>query len=215
MGVVAATISVDPVATTAVASAADDPADLLSQDETRNEADVSRGNDRDEPKETDPATAEAQAAEAAWLASVEARHEALSSTAVAIEATDVAITARLAEEKAAQERAEAALMRGGTPAQNKELGRKLASELYGWGGDQFACFDNIIVHESRWITTADNPTSSAYGIPQALPGKKMASEGADWETNPATQIRWGLKYIKDRYGTPCQALSFRQGAGWY
>lgn len=60
-----------------------------------------------------------------------------------------------------------------------------------------------------------NPTSSAYGIPQALPGEKMASAGADWATNPATQIEWGLGYIRDSYGSPCAANSFKLGNGWY
>ncbi len=86
---------------------------------------------------------------------------------------------------------------------------------YSWGEDQFSCYDNIIMRESRWIVSADNPHSSAYGIPQALPGKKMASFGADWRTNPATQIRWGLDYVHDRYGTPCGAWSFKRGHGWY
>ena len=71
------------------------------------------------------------------------------------------------------------------------------------------------MRESRWIVTADNPNSSAYGIPQALPGAKMASFGSDWRTNAATQIRWGLDYVHDRYGTPCQAWSFKRGHGWY
>ena len=209
VGVVVATTSVDPIATAAVpatAEAADEaPADLLSKEARRGEDEISRGsgrNDVDDPEDV-------------WRASLEARSLALESTAEAINETDVAITAKLAAEKAAKERAEAELMRGGTPAQNKELGRRLAADLYGWGGDQFTCYDNIIMRESRWITTADNPTSSAYGIPQALPGSKMSSAGADWKTNPATQIKWGLKYIKDRYGTPCSAWSFKRAHGWY
>ena len=71
------------------------------------------------------------------------------------------------------------------------------------------------MRESMWDQYADNPTSSAYGIPQALPGKRMASEGTDWATNPATQIKWGLKYVKERYGTPCKAWSFKRANGWY
>ena len=71
--------------------------------------------------------------------------------------------------------------------------------------DQFSCLDALYIGESGWRVDADNPTSSAYGIPQALPGSKMASAGADWATNPATQIRWGLGYIRDRYGSPCGA----------
>lgn len=86
---------------------------------------------------------------------------------------------------------------------------------FGFGQDQFACLDPLWMGESGWRVNADNPHSSAYGIPQALPGSKMSSEGADWATNPVTQIRWGLGYIQDRYGTPCGAWSFKQGHGWY
>ena len=71
------------------------------------------------------------------------------------------------------------------------------------------------MRESGWNPFADNPTSSAYGIPQALPGSKMASAGADWATNPVTQIRWGLGYIRDRYGSPCGAWAHSEANGWY
>ena len=71
------------------------------------------------------------------------------------------------------------------------------------------------MQESGWDIHAANPTSSAYGIPQALPGSKMSSAGPNWEDNPETQIRWGLGYIRDRYGSACSALSFKNGAGWY
>lgn len=86
---------------------------------------------------------------------------------------------------------------------------------FGFEADQFSCLDSLYLGESGWRVNADNPYSSAYGIPQALPGSKMASAGADWATNPATQIRWGLGYIQDRYGTPCGAWAFKQGHGWY
>ena len=86
---------------------------------------------------------------------------------------------------------------------------------FGFGADQFSCLDSIYSSESGWNPHADNPTSSAYGIPQALPGSKMASAGPDWANNPATQIRWGLGYIKAKYGSPCGALAFREGHGWY
>ena len=86
---------------------------------------------------------------------------------------------------------------------------------FGYSESQFGCLDSLWERESHWNVYADNPTSSAYGIPQALPGKKMASFGADWRTNPATQISWGLDYVHDRYGTPCQAWSFKRGHGWY
>ncbi len=85
----------------------------------------------------------------------------------------------------------------------------------GWSSGQFSCLDSLWTRESNWKTTADNPTSSAYGIPQALPGSKMASAGADWATNPATQIRWGLGYIADRYGDPCGAWNHFQARNWY
>ena len=86
---------------------------------------------------------------------------------------------------------------------------------FGFGSDQFSCLDSLYNSESGWNIHADNPSSSAYGIPQALPGSKMASAGSDWENDAATQIRWGLGYIKGSYGTPCGAWSFKQGHNWY
>jgi hypothetical protein len=84
----------------------------------------------------------------------------------------------------------------------------------GWGDDQFGCLVELWNHESGWNVYASNP-SGAYGIPQALPGSKMASAGADWESNPATQISWGLGYITGRYGTPCGAWDTFSSQGWY
>lgn len=86
---------------------------------------------------------------------------------------------------------------------------------FGFGSDQFSCLDSLYTRESGWNVHADNPSSSAYGIPQALPGSKMSSAGADWADNAETQIRWGLGYIKARYGTPCAAWGFQQGHNWY
>jgi len=80
--------------------------------------------------------------------------------------------------------------------------------------EYFSCLNNIWTRESGWIYTAENP-SGAYGIPQALPGSKMASAGADWMTDPTTQIRWGLGYIKAVYGDPCSAWAFWQGHSYY
>ncbi|QWB23320.1 transglycosylase SLT domain-containing protein [Streptomyces koelreuteriae] len=80
---------------------------------------------------------------------------------------------------------------------------------------QFQCFSNIVDHESDWNYKAVNPSSGAYGMFQALPGTKMSSAGADWRTNPATQIKWGLGYMNDRYGSPCDAWSFWQANNWY
>ncbi|MGW7464085.1 aggregation-promoting factor C-terminal-like domain-containing protein [Streptomyces xantholiticus] len=81
--------------------------------------------------------------------------------------------------------------------------------------DQFQCFSNIVDHESSWNYRAQNPSSGAYGLVQALPGSKMSSAGADWQTNPATQIKWGLNYMDSRYGSPCGAWSFWQANNWY
>ncbi|GAA2133121.1 transglycosylase SLT domain-containing protein [Streptomyces synnematoformans] len=81
--------------------------------------------------------------------------------------------------------------------------------------DQYQCFSNIVDHESGWDYTATNPSSGAYGLMQALPAGKMASAGADWQTNPATQIEWGLNYMNDRYGSPCGGWEYWQANGYY
>ena len=99
-------------------------------------------------------------------------------------------------------------------ADPREIARALLAE-FGFSTDQFSCLDSLYTRESNWNVYADNPTSSAYGIPQALPGSKMASAGSDWATNPVTQIRWGLGYIEDRYGSPCGAWGHSQSNGWY
>lgn len=85
----------------------------------------------------------------------------------------------------------------------------------GWDEKQFQCLYQLWKRESGWRVNAENRYSGAYGIPQALPGSKMASAGSDWRTNPATQIKWGLGYIKNRYGTPCGAWSNFLSSGWY
>lgn len=86
---------------------------------------------------------------------------------------------------------------------------------YGFDSSQMSCLIPLWMGESGWRWNAENVSSGAYGIPQALPGGKMATAGADWRTNPATQIEWGLGYIRDSYGSPCGAWSFKQGHGWY
>jgi len=86
---------------------------------------------------------------------------------------------------------------------------------YGLLPSQFSCIDRIWTQESNWNVHADNPHSSAYGIPQALPGSKMASAGPDWHDSAETQIRWGLEYIKNRYGSACSAWAFKSSHGFY
>lgn len=85
----------------------------------------------------------------------------------------------------------------------------------GWSTSEYNCLYSLWAKESGWNVYAHNKRSGAYGIPQALPGSKMASAGADWATNPATQITWGLGYIAARYGTPCGAWAHSQRVGWY
>ncbi|MEV7973381.1 ubiquitin-like domain-containing protein [Cellulomonas sp. NPDC089187] len=101
-----------------------------------------------------------------------------------------------------------------TPGSAQELGKQMAAAR-GWGDDQFSCLLQLWNKESGWRVNAENRSSGAYGIPQALPGSKMASVAADWRTNPATQITWGLNYIAGRYSTPCGAWSASQAKGWY
>ncbi|WP_139416906.1 lytic transglycosylase domain-containing protein [Agromyces laixinhei] len=85
----------------------------------------------------------------------------------------------------------------------------------GWASSEFDCLVALWSKESGWRVNAYNAGSGAYGIPQALPGSKMASAGADWETNAATQVEWGLGYVSGRYGTPCGAWAHSQDVGWY
>ncbi|NKY39161.1 DUF348 domain-containing protein [Cellulomonas septica] len=100
------------------------------------------------------------------------------------------------------------------PGTAQAMGKEMAAAR-GWGDDQFACLLSLWNKESGWRVNAENRSSGAYGIPQALPGSKMATVGADWQTNPATQITWGLNYISARYGTPCGAWAHSQAKGWY
>ena len=98
-------------------------------------------------------------------------------------------------------------------AQNEALGKKM-NAAKGWAGC-WTSLDQLWTHESHWNERAANPYSGAYGIPQSLPGSKMASAGGDWQTNSATQIAWGLSYISARYGNPCKAWAFWQSNNWY
>ncbi len=86
---------------------------------------------------------------------------------------------------------------------------------FGWGQDQMACLVPLWTQESDWTTTAENPSSLAYGIAQSLPAEKMDSTGADWKNNYQTQIKWGLGYIQERYGSPCGAWQHETAMNWY
>lgn len=101
-----------------------------------------------------------------------------------------------------------------TPANQAQAIAEKMVAARGWDNSQFSCLVSLWSKESGWRTNAANP-SGAYGIPQALPGSKMASAGADWQTNAATQITWGLNYIAGVYGTPCAAWAHSQATNWY
>ncbi|WP_158863818.1 hypothetical protein [Leifsonia sp. AG29] len=125
-----------------------------------------------------------------------------------------AAAAAAAAQAAAQAAAEAAA-RANTPDGAKAVAASIASSQYGWGSDQFQCLSNLWQKESGWNYQASNGSSGATGIPQALPGSKMAAFGTDWATNATTQIKWGLDYISRSYGTPCSAWGHSQAVNWY
>ncbi|WP_452837872.1 aggregation-promoting factor C-terminal-like domain-containing protein [Streptomyces iakyrus] len=141
-------------------------------------------------------------------------------------AAETAIAKKEAAEKAAKEAKERAEAKEAAASRSKDISdfpvatsysiaqlQAMARQMVPAG--QFQCFSNIVDHESDWNYKAVNPSSGAYGMFQALPGSKMSSVGADWRTNPATQIKWGLNYMNDRYGSPCEAWSFWQANNWY
>jgi hypothetical protein len=171
-----------------------------------------------------------------------ASQRARSQASAAVQAARRAAAARAARAKAARERAarQAALRAAAsasptptpapapsspapvsttpTPTAPSGSPRQIAESLlssYGWSSSQFSCLDPLWNAESGWNPTAQNTASGAYGIPQALPGSKMASAGPDWQTDATTQIKWGLGYIKGTYGSPCSAWAHEQSTGWY
>ena len=103
----------------------------------------------------------------------------------------------------------------GTKAEYQAYAKNLCINTYGWTENDFNCLVKLWERESNWNPNAHNKSSGAHGIPQGLPASKMASEGDDYYTNGKTQIRWGLKYIKNRYGTPSNAWAHSQQKGWY
>ena len=124
------------------------------------------------------------------------------------------------QRKAAAEKAARAAERKRILANAQEDPKAVARMMlpeFGFSQAQWPCLDQLWIGESNWRWYVANPSSGAYGIPQSLPGDKMASMGSDWRTNPVTQIRWGLDYIKKSYGTPCNALDFwnSRSPHWY
>jgi len=165
---------------------------------------------------TDPATAalagptrpflnRARIVEAAELAAVRADE----AKARAQSARDKA-----ARDAAARARASRAVTRSVPRGTARQIGQQLAAAR-GWSGTQWTCLDRLWTRESGWSASAHNPSSGAHGIPQANPGSQMASAGSAWRTDATTQIRWGLGYIADRYGSPCSAYGYWQSHSWY
>src|SRR6478752_3859682 len=133
-------------------------------------------------------------------------------------ATKAAADAAEAERQAAADQAARDAQRQSVAATAKQDPKAAARAMlaeFGFADSQFSCLSSLWTRESNWLYTAANPSSGAYGIPQSLPASKMASAGADYRTNPVTQIRWGLGYIKQVYGTPCAAWAHSQSTGWY
>ncbi|MEV8099930.1 transglycosylase SLT domain-containing protein [Kitasatospora sp. NPDC085879] len=139
-----------------------------------------------------------------------ARHKA---AAAARAKADAEKTAEAAKRKADEEAARRATAQTALALPVGSL-QVMAARIVG-DANQFSCFSQIVKRESGWNYTATNKSSGAYGLVQALPGSKMATADADWRTNPATQIKWGLKYMNSRYGSPCGAWSFWQSHHWY
>ncbi|MFI8455876.1 transglycosylase SLT domain-containing protein [Kitasatospora sp. NPDC085464] len=162
--------------------------------------------------QADTAAAAQQAAQAKAEADAQAAAQAQAQAQAQAEADAKAQADAKAKADAAaaasrsQERPNLAATYSGTPQQ-------IAAQIVPAG--QLQCFSNIVFRESSWNPLAVNASSGAYGLVQALPGSKMASAGADWRTNPATQIKWGLNYMNTRYGSPCAAWSFWQAHHWY
>ncbi|WP_051812760.1 lytic transglycosylase domain-containing protein [Kitasatospora sp. MBT63] len=153
------------------------------------------------------AKAAADAAQAQADADAKAKADAAAKAKAAKAKADADARAKAEAASRSQARSPlAAPVPTGTPQQ-------IAAQLVPAG--QLQCFSNIVERESGWNVTATNPSSGAYGLMQALPGSKMASVGADWKTNPVTQIKWGLQYMNETYGSPCAAWAFWQAHNWY
>ena len=160
------------------------------------------------------AAAKAAAAKAAAAKAAAAKAAAQQAAAQQQAAQQQAAQQQAAQQQAAQQttaQQPAASAPSGSPQQ---IAEQMLSQ-FGWSSSQFSCLQPLWALESGWNIYASNPSSGAYGIPQALPGSKMASAGPDWQGDAATQIRWGLTYIQGTYGSPCAAWSHEEADGWY
>ncbi|MPY61800.1 aggregation-promoting factor C-terminal-like domain-containing protein [Streptomyces spongiae] len=166
---------------------------------------------------TQQADAQAIAADASAKKDAEetARKKAASDAVAKQEAAEKAEAERKAKEAASRSASRDVSSLVGSATKTFSIGEIQAMAQQVVAADQWTCFSNIVDHESSWNYKAVNASSGAYGLFQALPGSKMSSVGSDWQTNPATQIKWGLNYMDSRYGSPCEAWSFWQANNWY
>jgi hypothetical protein len=161
---------------------------------------------------------EATARQAALRQAIARQAARKAARAAAAKAAAAKAAARAALAARQQQQAAAAPAAAAQPATPSGSPQQIAQGMlgsYGWSSSQFSCLQPLWNAESGWNVSAANTSSGAYGIPQALPGSKMASAGAEWQTDAATQIRWGLGYIRSVYGSPCGAWSHEQAYGWY
>ena len=158
--------------------------------------------------------AAARKAAAAKAAAAKAAAKAAAAKAAAQQATQQQATQQQATQQQAAQQTTAQPATSAPSGSPQQIAEQMLSQ-FGWSSSQFSCLQPLWALESGWNIYASNPSSGAYGIPQALPGSKMASAGPDWQSNAATQIRWGLSYIQGTYGSPCAAWSHEEADGWY
>ena len=165
----------------------------------------------------DQRAAQAQQAAAQAQQASQAAAQAQQATQAAAQAAQAQQSTQARQSTQAQPSAQSQQSAQPTAGQSTGDPKGYARQLLSSRGeaDQFGCLDSLWGRESGWQVSASNASSGAYGIPQALPGSKMASVGPDWQSNAATQIQWGLGYIDGRYGSPCAAWSHSQANGWY
>jgi hypothetical protein len=219
MAAPAPVVSVEPTAAETSASAVDaalaaERADRATRDAERAKLDAAAASKATNRATTLTKQSKAIAAQQAKIKAEKARSKAVAAAeakAAAKAKADAAAAAAAAAKKRALKN------QGYEPGTTdpREMARQILKNKYNYGADQYDCFNYIIMRESMWKVNATNRSSGAYGIPQALPGTKMASVASDWRTNPATQIIWGIEYMNKRYGSPCEAKVFKASHGWY
>jgi hypothetical protein len=214
---VASATAVTTVGAVVGVAAGSEPATAAAQpaaDATTVLADIPAGQQVQQASLTQQVQAQSDAADATArkTAEEEARKAAAKTAAARKQAADDAAAAKA--KAAAAKKAASALAATVKSSYTAAEVQAMAQSIIG-DSSQYQCFSNIVTRESGWNYTATNASSGAYGLVQALPGSKMATAGADWRTNPATQIKWGLNYMNSRYNSPCGAWSFWQANHWY